>query len=86
MTQMTKMYTSEVHEDNAGCICLATDEEQYRPRTKHIAVRWHHFRDQIKNGNIKITKVDSAYNWADIFTKPLTKVTFEALRLLMMGW
>ena len=84
-TQMNNMKTSEVYEDNAGCIVLATKDE-YRPRTKHLAIKWHHFKDQVKNGNVKVTKVDSALNWADIFTKPLPKQTFRTIRKLLMGW
>ena len=80
-----KLAQSEIFEDNAGCIVLATTE-QHRPRTKHLAVKWHHFKDQIRNGSCKITKVASALNWADIFTKTLDKKVFETLRLLLMGW
>ena len=81
----TKVKQSEIFEDNAGCIVLATTEG-HRPRTKHLAVKWHHFRDQVKSGACQITKVASALNWADIFTKPLDQKTFEHLRLLMLGW
>ena len=81
----TKVKLSEIFENNAGCIVLATTDG-HRPRTKHLAVKWHHFRDQIKSGACQITKVASALNWADIFTKPLDQKTFEHLRLLMMGW
>ena len=81
----TKLKTSEVFEDNAECIVLATTKG-HRPRTKHLAVKWHHFRDQIKSGACQITKIASALNWADIFTKPLDQKAFEHLRLLMMGW
>ena len=60
--------------------------DQYRPRTKHLAIKWHHFRDQVRLGHIKVTKIESALNWADIFTKPTDKQTFLRLRQLMMGW
>ena len=83
--QMTSMHTSEVHEDNAGCIVLANSDE-YRPRTKHLAIKWHHFKDQVRNGFVKVTKIDTKDNWADIFTKATDKQTFLHLRKLMMGW
>ena len=82
---MTSVQTSEVFEDNAGCIVLAT-KDQFRPRTKHLAIKWHHFKDQVRNGSVKVTKVESAYNWADILTKSVDKKTFETLRRLLMGW
>jgi len=34
-------------EDNKGAIELAK-EPKYRPRTKHISIKWHHFREHIK--------------------------------------
>ena len=83
--KMTRIRTLEVYEDNTGCIVLATTDK-YRPRTKHLAIKWHHFKDQVKNGNVKVTKVDTSLNWADIFTKPLPKLTFETIRKLLMGW
>ena len=81
----TKLSPSEVFEDNSGCVVLANSDE-YRPRTKHLAIKWHHFKDQVRNGNLKVSKVDTKLNWADMFTKPVDKKTFETLRLLMTGW
>lgn len=77
---------STIYEDNASCIALAHRETQLRPRTKHIALKFHHFRDNLADGTIRIEKVASASNWADIFTKPLTQFVHERLRRLMMGW
>jgi hypothetical protein len=34
-----------IWEDNQGFIHLANDPLQNRPRTKHISIKWHHFRD-----------------------------------------
>ena len=75
-----------VHEDNSTCIVLATTETNFKPRTKHISLKFHHFQDNVKDGTLRILKVDSNLNWADIFTRPLGKTKFEHLRLLMMGW
>jgi len=50
------MEPSIIYEDNAACIVLA-ETDQHKPRTKHISIKWHHFRDQIQNGNIKIQKI-----------------------------
>ena len=73
-------------EDNTAAIALANDGDKYRPRTKHLSLKWHHFRDQIKQGWLKVRKIDTKVNWADIFTKPLPKPHFEFLRDAMMGW
>jgi hypothetical protein len=75
-----------IWEDNQGCIHLANDPSQNRPRTKHISIKWHHFRDEIQKGNIKMTKIHSSLNISDILTKPLATSKFIGLRKFLMGW
>jgi len=82
----TKSHRSVVHEDNKACLGLIMNPEQCRPRTKHIRIKWFHFRDQIAQGNITVQKIDTDLNWADIFTKALPRTKFELLRKMMMGW
>jgi hypothetical protein len=60
-----------IWEDNQGCIHLANDPLQNRPRTKHISIKWHPFQDEIQKGNIKITKIHTSLNISDILTKLL---------------
>jgi hypothetical protein len=43
---------SKVYEDNSACIILATTKATFKPRTKHITIKWHCFHDQVRNGNI----------------------------------
>ena len=86
LAKLPKLPPSEVFEDNAGCVVLATSDDQYRPRTKHISIKWMHFKDHVRRGLIKVVKVDTALNWADILTKPLSRVKFEGLRRMLMGW
>lgn len=61
---------SQVFEDNTTCIVLATTDSHFKPRTKHISLKFHHFHNQIQNGSLQIVEVASNENWADIFTKP----------------
>ena len=77
---------SQVYEDNAACIVLANNGNQFKARTKHISLKWHHFQDQIRNGNLRIVKVSIHFNWADVLTKPRGPKKFECLRKLIMGW
>jgi hypothetical protein len=49
-------------------------------RTKHIDIRHHYIRDEIKNKAIAISYVESAKQQADIFTKALGKQVFIPLR------
>ena len=76
---------SIIFEDNASCIVLA-QSDHHKPRTKHISIKWHHFRDQIENGSIVICKIGTADNLADILTKPLVRAKHEHLRKPIMGW
>ena len=77
--------TCRVFEDNVGAIELANDPK-LRPRTKHLAVRLHHFRSYVLNKQIEINHVTTTNQIADIFTKPLPLDTFKYLRHLLSGW
>ena len=72
-------------EDNNGALELAT-APKIRPRTKHIAVKYHHFRSHVQNGSIKIKAIDTTQQQADLLTKPLPLQAFVYLRKLIMGW
>ena len=74
-----------VFEDNKGAEELARTAK-YRPRTKHIAIKYHHFRDHVRNGSISIERVDTLNQKADILTKPLTFKLFSNLRKEIQGW
>ena len=84
-----KIPTPKVHcrvwEDNEGCISLAT-QQKFSPRTKHIAVKYHHFREKVNDGTVSIHSIDSKEQLADIFTKPLEDSLFKYLRKRLSGW
>jgi hypothetical protein len=57
------------------------------PRTKHIAIKYHHFRDNIgEEKGIIISRIDTAEQKADILTKGLAADLFATIRKLLMGW
>ena len=72
-------------EDNNGALQLAR-EPKYRPRTKHITLKYHHFRQYVKQGFIDIQPIDTKLQIADIFTKPLETNQFVFLRKKLCGW
>ena len=72
-------------EDNKGSIELSK-EPKYRPRTKHISIKWHHFREYIKRGTSKIVYIETNEQQVDIMKKPLAKPQFEYLRKHIIGW
>ena len=75
----------KVFEDNSGAIEIAK-EDKYRPRTKHLNCRLHHFRTYVESGAISIHKIDTYHQPADLLTKPLNQEDFCRHRLTMMGW
>jgi len=85
ITHTSTLEASTIYEDNASCIVLAHSEGT-KVRTKHISLKWHRFKDHIRAGDIKVVKIDTNLNWADILTKPLCKVKHESLRRFIMGW
>jgi hypothetical protein len=80
----SKLEPSIIWEDNQGFIHLANDLLQ--KRTKHISIKWLHFRDEIQKGNKKITKIHTSLNIYDILTKPLVTSKFIGLRKFLMRW
>ncbi|MDA3833359.1 MAG: reverse transcriptase domain-containing protein [Spirochaetales bacterium] len=81
----------KVFEDNAGAIELAR-LPKLRPRTKHLAIQYHHFRSWTVKGlngeepRIKVQYISTEKQEADIFTKPLPRPQFQTLRRLLCGW
>ena len=73
-----------VFEDNNGCIELAKCPK-LRPRTKHIGIKYHHFRSKVADGTIHIAPIDTHEQQADIFTKALPRDQFKYLRKLFTG-
>ncbi|MGH3053548.1 MAG: Ty1/Copia family ribonuclease HI, partial [Gaiellaceae bacterium] len=76
---------STVFEDNNGALSLAHTLGM-TPRTKHIGVKYHFFREHVRRGTVKVQKIESENQKADIFTKGLGRVKFESIRLKLMGW
>jgi hypothetical protein len=72
-------------EDNEGALEMARSPK-FRPRTKHFNIKYHHFHDSIEDGKIKMAKIGTLDQQADIFTEPLRVELFEKLRKLLMGW
>ena len=74
----------KVFKDNNGAIELAK-APKIRTRTKHIVLKYHHFREHVRKGLIKINLIDTLDPVADIFTKALMFPIFNYPRKKMMG-
>ena len=74
-----------VFEDNSGALEMAK-VHKYRPRTKHINVKYHHFRDFVTRGEITLHAIGTKEQPADMLTKPVNHNTLTKHRRTMMGW
>ena len=66
-------------EDDNECIALANNQK-FLPDIKKIAIKYHHFREHVKDGSISIHPIDIKEQTADIFTKYLDESKFKYLR------
>ena len=75
----------KVFKDNSGALEIATTHK-FRPRTKHLNVKLHHFRDYVTRGEIKVLPIGTESQCADYLTKPVNETILKKLRKLIMGW
>ena len=68
-----------IYEDNQSTICLSKNP-QFHERSKHIAIRYHYIRDQVKDGVVDIRYCNTEEILADMFTKGLSGEKFQLLR------
>lgn len=75
----------KVFEDNIGALEMAR-LPKVRPRTKHLCVRLHHFREHVRKKLITIQHIATDLQIADLLTKPQPKPLFVKQRQIIMGW
>ena len=77
---------STVFEDNNGAIALA-HKSGTTSRTKHIHTKHWFFKEHNGEGSgIKLVKIDTEDQLADIFTNGVEEKLFVLLRNRLMGW
>ena len=76
------MIHCKAFEDNTGALELSLVPKM-RPRTRHINNVYHHFRQIVRDGLIRIGTEDQV---ADIFTKPLSLDVFMKHRKSFLGY
>ena len=57
-----------------------------RPRTKHIALKYHHFCQHMVDGTVTIKQGDIEKQQAYIFIKVVDEKQLSFLQGLIMGW
>ena len=83
-------FVTKVREDNQSCIAMALNPK-FSPRTKHIVIKYHHFRKHVitqsnPNGFLNIDYCSTDGQIADIFAKPVCDDIFMQLRQMLLGW
>ena len=79
-------FKTRIWEDNNGCRTIANLEPgRFTPASKWYDISLHWFRSYL-NKRVTVVRIDSADQWADAMTKPLTLEVFRRIRKLYMGW
>ena len=73
------------HENNRGEIAFSVSPKM-KLCTNHIAIKYHHFRSLVANGDVHIQHIDTKEHIADTFTKPLDYGLFGYLCYKLNGW
>jgi hypothetical protein len=74
-----------IFEDIIGAVEMA-NVPKMRPRTKHLNVKYHFFRQFVQKGMLIVEHIAGERQMADILTKALEVVTFLKHCKKMMGW
>ena len=74
-------------EDNSGALVM-TRSPRMRPRTKHMNIKWHHFRCYTEGADprIQLQAIGTEDQLGDLFTKAMTKELFIKFRKANLGW
>jgi hypothetical protein len=75
----------QVFEDNSGALEMAKTH-RFRPQTKHLNIKLHHFRDYVERKEISIHAIPTAEQPADFLTKALNEELLQRHRREVMGW
>jgi hypothetical protein len=73
-----------VNVDNQGAIGLARNPVSHN-KSKHIDIKYHFVRECVHNNKIELEYVPTAFNVADLMTKPTSKVKLSQFKNSMFG-
>ena len=74
--------TIEVFEDNNACISIA-ENDGVSDRVKHVDVKFHFVRDLVKRSEVKLVRIGTQDQIADIMTKALGREKFKGFKDLL---
>ena len=85
ISNATPTMKCRVFEDNSGALKIATNHK-YRPRTKHLNCKLHHFRDYVTRGEVLIKAVRTDWQLADYLTKAVNVEILQWLQKEVQRW
>ena len=74
-----------IHEDNAAALAISEHHGADHDRSKHMDVRYHYIRELKLTQQIRVVKIDTASNVADMFTKGLQRIKHTSFATAIMG-
>ena len=74
-----------VYEDNNACIEWSNNIIGGRERAKHIDIRKHFAHEAVRNGHLRLVRVDTSKQLADVFTKGLHPGPMEECLSSILG-
>ena len=75
-------FVCQVHGDHQSIIKMAAGAN-VSPQNKHTALKYHHFRSNVKSVRVEITYTPTDKQLADILTKPFSNESFFTLRYVL---
>jgi hypothetical protein len=75
----------KIFEDNMGAVEMA-NVPKMRPRTKHLNIKYHFFRQFVQQGIFIVEYVAGELQIADLLTKALEVIAFQRHCKKIMGW
>ncbi|KAJ9541723.1 hypothetical protein OSB04_028229 [Centaurea solstitialis] len=73
-----KLKRVPIYCDSESAIAITSNPVQHS-KTKHIDIRYHFIKDNVEKGNIEMFFVQTDYQLADLFNKPLDEKRFNFL-------
>ena len=83
--QLAEDDDTQVYEDNAACIEWANHVMGGRERAKHIDIRKHFAHEAVQNRHLRLHKIATEHQLADLLTKALHRRPFERCLSSLLG-
>lgn len=77
-------HTPEIYTDSNSAMNWAQDPIQHQ-RNKHVEIKYYYVRDVVASGKVRMFRIHTTLNIADILTKPVGGQILDRLGPRLMG-